>query len=137
MRDAKRPMMSSLPSWSSTLSDCVTCEGMIGEQASSTDTVKERTTRRTDFFEDSCISPAMISSSRIYTAGRVSLLNDTQGTESPTAYAFWKLKMLPRNTRQMFHDEPSTRRLTGPARTPKKERAPWCRINGQKKGQGG
>jgi hypothetical protein len=58
-----RDIISSLASWSSTLSDCVTFRAhQVRAQQSPWIT---HTTLSTDFLEDSCSSPAMINSSRI------------------------------------------------------------------------
>jgi hypothetical protein len=43
---------------------------------------------KTDFFDDSCNSPAMINSSRIFPSAL-----EITGTYELTAYAFWKLKI--------------------------------------------
>ena len=67
LREPSRASVSSLFSWSSMASDWATCEIILRSYIE----YKEwntiiRTTRRTDFLEDSCISPAMISSSKIW-----------------------------------------------------------------------
>ena len=74
------------------------------------------TTLRTDFLDDSCSSPAMINSSRIYAVnGLANVMQQRLGTFR-TEYAFWKLNILAR-----FNEHPSEiteRVLTDRARIP-------------------